>query len=466
MKSKSKFVNTMRQKDARTANYAVTNSTSLNSIVDLFFIAGASRTMTEYEIIKMLERSWVEDALLTLKVMFWASDIRGGAGERRFFKIALKWLETRDKATLVSNLSNIPVYNRWDSLFHLDVNEIYGVVKSALDDKNGLCAKWMPRKKQYDNFAYKFREHFELSPKQYRNLIVGISKTVEQKMCKKEWNKIEYKKVPSCAMNKYRSAFNKNDEERFNMFIEKVEKGEEKIHADAIFPYQIYQAVNNSEEKKSIIAQWNALPNYMEDTDYQILPVCDVSGSMEMMNGLPMAISVSLGIYLSERNRSIFKDAFITFSGNPKMQYLKGDLISRIKQLETADWDMNTDLNKVFKLILIRAQEDKLLSKDMPNMILIISDMEFDMCGNLTNYENIKQKYTNAGYKIPKIIFWNVNGRTGNVPVNSSKKNVALVSGASPSIMKSILNGKDFSPKGIMLETVTSKRYEAIKLAE
>lgn len=462
MESVSKLVNAVRQKDERTFNNAVTNSTSLNSIVDLFFIAGASRTMPEDEIVKMLAKSWVEDSLLTLKTIFWAGDIRGGAGERRFFRIALKWLNNNFKDSLNKNISLVSYYNRWDSLFGLDNEKVFDLVKNGLMiEKNRLLSKWMPRKKQYNNFASKFRKKYNLGFKEYRKLIVSLSKTVEQDMCSKKWDSIEYKHVPSVAFNKYRKAFLRNDENRFTMFIEKVKKGEEKIHADAIFPYDIYNSVRNGGDNASIEEQWKSLPNYMQESNERILPVCDVSGSME---GLPLSISVSLGIYLSERNIGIFKDAFITFSSRPTIQFLKGGLVSRMQQLEIADWTMNTDLSAVFRLILNKAISSKISQNEMPTMILIISDMEFDQCGELTGYEDIVNQYTYSGYKIPKVVFWNVNGRSRNVPVSSKIKNVALVSGASPSIMKSILSGKDFTPKGIMLETLTNERYSNIIL--
>jgi len=461
MESTAKLVNVTRQKDALTANQAVTNSTSLNSVVDLFFIAGASRNMTTESIDNMLEKAWIEDSLLTLKIIFWAGDIRGGAGERRFFRTALSWLNFRFKEVFDKNFKQVPEFNRWDSLFNFQEKQVLDFIYKALQDKNALCAKWMPRKKQYKNLASIFRKTFKLSPKEYRKMLVELSDTVEQKMCSKTWGEISYKTVPSVAMNKYRNAFTKNDESRFNMYIESVTKGEEKINAGAIFPYQIYKSIRcatsvNKVNEKAIIAQWNALPDYMAESKEQILPVCDVSGSMY---GLPIEISVSLGLYLSERNKGIFKDAFITFSGNPKMQYLKGDLVSRANQLERADWGINTDLNKVFKLVLDRAIAENLDEKDMPTMLLIISDMEFDECGKLTNYEALVQDYENAGYKLPKIVFWNVSGRQGNVPVSSKTKNVALVSGASPSIMISILGGKDFSPYGVMKTTLNSERY-------
>jgi hypothetical protein len=462
MESPSKLINVTRQKDALTANAAVTNSTSLHGVVDLFFIAGAARTMSVAEIESMLERAWAENNLLTLKCIFWAGDIRGGAGERRFFRVALTWLEKYYKNTLIQNLKEIPHFNRWDSLFHLNAEEVLELVYIALTkDKDALCAKWMPRKKQYSDFAFKFKTKYGLSPKKYRKLIVNLSKTVEQQMCKKEWQNINYEHVPSVAMNKYRKAFYRNDDSRFTMFIEKVFTGEKKINASTIFPHDIYRSIEREDKEAAINAQWNALPNYMLENNERILPICDVSGSMV---GLPMAISVSLGIYLSERNSGIFKNAFVTFSENPKIQYLQGTLTQRARQLEKAAWDMNTNLNKVFSLILDKAVENHLDEKDMPTTILIISDMEFDSCGVLTNYEAILEKYNKAGYQIPKIVFWNVNGRSGNVPVNAKQKGVALVSGASPAIIKSVLSGKDFSPEGIMIETLNNERYSSLKI--
>ncbi len=186
MKSPSKLVNEARQKDDLTANLAVTNSTSLNNVVDLFFIAGASRNMSVEDIHLMLSRAWIEDALLTLRVIFWAGDIRGGAGERRFFKTALTWLEKNSKEILIKNLCYVPVFNRWDSLFHIDAEEVLELIKKGLTEENGLLAKWLPRKNQYNNFADKVKTYLNLTPKQYRKLIVGLSKTIEQQMCAKE----------------------------------------------------------------------------------------------------------------------------------------------------------------------------------------------------------------------------------------------------------------------------------------
>lgn len=324
-----------------------------------------------------------------------------------------------------------------------------------------LLAKWLSRK------GYEFekvRKYMKLNPKDYRKLIVGLSNTIEQKMCAKEWDSITYKSVPSCAMNKYRKAFLKNDLNRFNEYISLVNEGKEEIKAGVLFPHQLYDAWKRNENKDAVEAQWKNLPDFMSDSTERIMPVCDVSGSM---SGLPMSVSVSLGVYISERNKSVFKDAFITFSDRPKMEYLKGTLYERLRQLESADWGGSTNLEGVYKLILSKAVENRLSEEDMPTKILIISDMEFNYCttnNSDTAFSMIKRMYEQAGYKLPEMIFWNVNGRVGNVPASFNTKGVGLVSGFSPSILKSILQGSIDTPEGLMLRTVMSERYQPITI--
>ena len=222
----------------------------------------------------------------------------------------------------------------------------------------------------------------------------------------------------------------------------------------------------------AIKAMWDNLPNFMEGCKDRILPICDVSGSMY---GTPIEVSVALGCYISERNEGPFKDAFITFSEHPELQILSGDIISRFKQLRRAKWGMNTNLQAVFDLILRRAQETHMTQELMPTKLLIISDMHFDMAvssanywyghtSEPTNFEAIKAKYAAAGYEMPGIIFWNVNGDAGNVPVTMRDQNVGLVSGYSPSILNSVLQAKVLSPMELMLSTVNAERYSVISL--
>ena len=211
----------------------------------------------------------------------------------------------------------------------------------------------------------------------------------------------------------------------------------------------------------TVEAQWKALPNYITGTN-KLLPICDVSGSM---TGTPMEVSIALGIYISERNEGVFKDAFITFSSKPTLEVLKGNLFQRVSQLSKADWEMSTNLEAVFTLVLKKATEAKLKQEDMPETLLILSDMQFNQAtrSDKTAMGMIKKQYKDAGYKLPRIVFWNLRAVDKTFPVQN-KDGVAMVSGFSPSIMKNILQGKDFSPEGIMLDTVMSERYAPITL--
>lgn len=473
MLSNSSLVNELRQNDVLTNNGAVTNSTSLNNILDLFFICGASRTMSEDSIIKMFDAALAENTLLTIKVLFYARDVRSGAGERRFFRICLRHLSNRYNSIYKNVIKYIPEYGRWDDMWcsaDLVNTEVFSVIKTGLDEKNGLLAKWLPRKAKTETkkFYFGLLNYLGLSQKDYRKKIVSLSNTVEQQICSNKWEDVEYNKVPSQAFKNYRKAFLKHDQTRFNLFLESVEKGEAKINANAIYPYQLYNAINlNGSDNKSVELQWNNLPNFMENSKERILPMCDVSGSMGSNNGLPMAMSVSLGIYISERNEGIFKNAFMTFTSKPTMQYLTGSLTQRISQIK-GPVGYDTNFVKAFEVILEKALEKGLTQGELPTMILAISDMEFNSSEvkgkSVTAFQSIKNRYEEAGFQMPKLVFWNVNGRELNVPVSSNTINTALVSGASPSILKSILNGDDFTPVGIMLTTLNSKRYERIAI--
>lgn len=482
--SNSALIDSLRTKNASTANGALTNSTSLSSVLDLFFLAGACRTIDEASIQNSIVKAWAEDALKTLKVIFWAGDIREGAGERRFFKVAVKWLESNHAKVLVKNINagNIQFFNRWDTLFELvtDISVKRAVlkqVKNGLKKGDGLLAKWLPRKKQYNDFGALVREDLGLSPKAYRQKIVKLSETVEQKMADKDWANINYEHVPSVASNKYRKAFYRNDLERFSAFIAAANKGEVKIHAGAIFPYDIYRAIKRGDNDNAVDAQWKNLPNYLEKSGKKMLPVCDVSGSM---SGLPMEISVSLGLYLSERNVGPFKDAFITFSGTPQLQYLNGTLTQRSRQLEQGDWGQNTNLEAVFDLVLNKAVQNKLAQSDLPDTILIISDMEFDtatgekrydyatgryVSKKVTNFDSIRSKFKSAGFEMPSLVFWNVNGRPGNSPVTVNDRDVALVSGSSPAVVKGVLEGSNsITPIDVLNNVIEAERYSVVIL--
>lgn len=464
----NKFVEALRTEDSLTYNGAITHSTSSNACLDLFFLAGACREESDAKIISKLSAAYAEDRVKCLKIIFWAGDIRQGAGERRFFKLALNWLNDNHEEDLLKYLDQVPEFSRWDVLFEINNEKVLDFICGKLkeDKVDGLLAKWLPRKNQYNNLAKKIQNKIGITPKTYRKLLVKNTQVVENKMCEKKWNEIYYPSVPSVALNKYNKAWYRNDKERFEQYIEDVKSGKSKINASSIFPHDIIKkAISNYgisvPLNQAQITQWNNLPNYLEGKTNSIIPVCDVSGSMYCNNKLPITISIALGLYVSERNEGPFKDAFITFSEKPVMQYLKGDINARMQQLAMAEWGNNTNLTAVFNLILDKAIDNKLTQEDMPETILIISDMEFDSCGVMTNMEYIKSKYDEYDLKMPQLVFWNVNGRSGNVPVKMNDKGVALISGASPSILKAVLSN-EIHPIKIMNSVIETNRYSFI----
>ena len=462
------FVNAVQETpvETRTINGMKTNASSMNALVDLFFAIGASRGK---DMTKAFEKAIVANETLALRLLMWARDVRGGAGEREVVRKILTYMEKNHPAALERILPLIPEYGRFDDLLVFQTQtfkeKAYVIIGDALRAGNGLAAKWMPRK---GPIAVEIRNFFGMSPKQYRKSLVALTKVVEQDMCAKRWNMIEYSHVPSLAAARYQKAFNRNDPMGYAKYKSKLATGEAKINANAVYPYDVIKSGKFGGDHAVMQAQWDALPRYIGDE--LVLPMCNVSGSM----GCPvggngnlscMDVCVSLGLYLADKNTGPFKDMFLTFSATPSINVLKGDLRSKLRQLETADWGMNTNLNAAFDEILRVAVKGKVKAADMPKYLLIMSDMEFDRCTRFDDsaMQMIQRKFEAAGYEVPKVVFWNLNARAGNVPVKYNMKNVALVSGFSPSIMTAVLGAKDMSPVSVMLETLNSERYAAIK---
>lgn len=464
-----------------TANGAVTNSTSGNSNVDLFFTAGAARNA---DITPTFAAALSENAEVAGRVLLWTRDVRGGAGERSTFRKLFAYLIENDIERAQRVLARIPELGRWDDVFvamntRLE-SQALAMLEGALENGDGLAAKWIPRKGEVFN---KLRRSMDITPKQLRKTLVSLSSTVEQQMCANDWDNINFEHVPSVASSRYRKAFKRHGVEKYEQYVEAVSKGEAKMNASVIYPYEIlrslkgsgYAYVADSITRKSANAHWESLPNYLEgNTEDRILPVVDVSGSMYTnISGSVQAIdaSVSLGIYLAERLNGPFKDYFMTFSHSPKMRKVTGsDIYDKVDSVLSGDVGYNTDLMKTFRVLLTKARQNDLSEEDMPTKLLIISDMEFDSATQAsyysrsqdrpetTNFEAIRAEYAKYGYRMPKIVFWNVNGRAGNVPVTIRDEHTALVSGFSPSIMKSLLSG-ELSPEGIMNKTVMKDRY-------
>lgn len=373
---------------------------------------------------------------------------------------------------------NINVENAVWSFISEQLNQ--DLINMKLGKPVSLCAKWLSSEntssKQTRELARKTREALGWSSRKYRKTLSALRAyidVVEVKMCAKEFNGIDFQKVPSKALMNYKDAFKKHNKAAWEGYLAKVEKGEAKINAKALFPYELLRAIWSEQDETAIKAldlQWKNQPDWLAENPHKGLVLADCSGSMTSNNMLPLAVSVSLAIYFAERNTGAFQNAFMTFSSNCQLQRLVGsNLKEKAHNLDKEGWCGSTNLQSAFDAILNTAVANKVEEKDMPSVLYIVSDMEFNAaCGTYgqpaTNFDAAKQKYAKAGYKFPRIVFWNVNARNDQFPITEDENGVCLVSGCSPSILKSVLSGKEFNPMAILDETIGQERYNRITL--
>lgn len=471
----SVFTDAMTTKDVLTENGMPTHSTSGKALVDLFFSQGASRNRDDKDIIRMFVRAFGENRELAMRSLFYARDIRGGQGERRFFRVVFRWVAENYPDIARKNISCIPEYGRWDDVLHVSVGT--PIQDSALDfyenalvyEENGLAGKWAPREGKATHDLYKaLRDHMGVTPKQYRKLVVGLSDTVEDKMCANQWGEINYNHVPSQAARIYSDAFLRHDRKRYASYLKAIQdpdRDDVKINANAIFPHEVAKkAITGrvfSSQRQRINAQWDSLPNYVPEGQ-QVIPVCDVSGSM---NGTPMNVSVALGLYLAQRNKGPYRNEVVTFSRTPQFHSLKSDnVVDQLQEIRRIDWSMNTDFELLFKIILERAKENNLSDEDLPSKIIVFSDMQFDRArrgANKTGFEMVSDMYEKSQYTMPQLIFWNLRDSHGK-PVKYHETGTALVSGFSPSIMTHVLSTENMTPSAIVLKTLQDSRYDCV----
>ena len=439
--------------------------TSGNALTDLFFTIGSSRGC---DITESFEAAFCEDPILATKIALWARDVRGGAGERTIGRDVFRLLEKRAPDILSMIMDKIPMLGRIDDLLIFETDEFqtkaFEIIKRELEAGNKLCGKWLPREKSANKrMATKLRAYLGLSPKQYRKLLVDNTDVVETNMCANQWASIEFSKVPSVAASRYQLAFNRHAPEEYKQYRDGLVSGETKVNAGALYPYDIIKAIKHGGDEVVSSAQWEALPNYIGDAN--IFPVVDVSGSMESLVGSNtnlqcVDVAVSLGLYCSEKVSGPFRDHFITFSERPTMVELHGNLIERYQQLGQADWGYSTNLEAIFKLLFDFIVDHEVARHEIPNILLILSDMQFDQAttSNYTAFEMIQDKFEKAGYPMPMIVFWNLSSYD-TVPVSFDNKGTAMVSGFSPVIMKSVLRAERFTPVDIMMDTINDPRY-------
>lgn len=509
-----------------TENGALGYATTGSKFVDAMFSLPEFRRCDEEHVKHVWRDLYYEDMDLAILFLFYVGDIRGGAGERDTFRSMFKAFCEIDP--IAKNfICYISYYSRWDIVLDLlGINDsiddtIVDIVKmqfyhdidvvvSKKNESISLLAKWLP---SYNTSSYETKKKAILVAKKcfnldlvnpsdqktYRKMISTVRKALkltETAMASNKWTEIDYSAVPSKAILKYKNAFNKHDPSRYHEYLEKVANGEEKINASVAYPSDIvYKYIYDhrtglfllDEEDLTLEEMWKALPQY-DFGDKDILAVVDGSGSMlthvgkgTKMNALSVAFS--LGIYFADHNHGPFKDTFITFSHDPHIvKFNEGSsLKKKIDRLLEEDDINNTNVEKVFELILDTAIKNDYKQEDLPGAICVITDMEFDLSQSVAAYnyypdfsadfselsqkrlfDEIADRYNKAGYKLPKVIFWNVNSRTNTIPICENELGVSLVSGYSTHILKMVLSNQ-LDPFELVKETLMSDRYSLIK---
>ena len=512
------FMNAVRQTLNNEYNVSVTENgaigyrTTGKELLDLNFAVASLRKMSDAEVTKRFRKAFCEDQILAMKWLFYARDARQGIGERRLFRVILKDLVESNPEMVIPVINLIPEYGRYDDMWCLLDNTesakvIYQIVDKQLkqDWENmaakkpiSLIAKWMPSinasSTKTKEYGKKLCKALKMTEREYRKSLSKLRKyldVVEVKMSDKNWSEIKYEAVPSRANLIYNSAFLRNDETRRREYLSKLEKGETKINASTLFPHDIVHkymtgsmwSARLNPKDATIEALWKALPDTVQGCGNTIV-VADGSGSMttrvDNNSGVTaLEVANALAIYFAEHSSGQFKDKYITFSERPQFvdfsncKSLHAKLQTALAHHEVA----NTNIEKVFDLILTTAINNHMSQEDLPQNVLIISDMEFDgctSCGNSSRWERkrptqklfdvIAQRFTDAGYKMPRLVFWNVASRTGTIPVKENELGVALVSGFSVNVAKMVMSGKT-DPFECLLETLNSERYAPVEEA-
>jgi len=481
-----------------TENGAVTHKTTRSDLLDMFALCGAYRNRSDEDCITAFKKALMENETYAMKCLFYLRDIRGGQGERRFFKVCLRWLADSYPEIARRNLRLVPEYGRWDDLYCFEGTqlepEMFAFIKEQLtldfDCKTpSLLAKWLKSENassfETKRLGDKTRIAMGMNHRQYRKTLSMLRERiniVERLMSENRWDEIEFDKIPSRAGLIYKNAFARRDliKEKYEQF---AKDSTTTVNAEVLNPVDIAKRIYNTrgwslrrEFSDTDIAMfqkyWDNLKDYYNGRKENGLAVVDVSGSMW---GQPLCAAVSMGAYIAERNNSPFKNHFITFSDRPELVRFEGtDIVDKFYRAAEADWGMSTNIEAVFDLLLTTAVDNNIRAKEMPETIYIFSDMEFNRCmkdyhlkgwhslsedGINTLIERKAIEWKNYGYQIPKLIFWNLDARSQNIPAIGP--GFSYVSGFNMNMVECILSGKD--GYDLMMEKLDSERYSPIK---
>lgn len=461
-----------------TENGALTYDSTQSKLLDLFALGGAYRSRSDEDCVQLFKEAFEEDWFNAIRCLFYLRDCRGGQGERRFFRTCYKWLACNHTGIAMKYLRHIAFYGRYDDYFELFDTPVEDamieLIKEqltidVLSSRPSVLAKWMPSENassaKTKHKARKLRNAFGYNSKTYRKILSSMRQRIrvlERTMSSGQWDDIEFDKVPSVAGLRYAAAFRRHCEERYTEFMSSKDS---KVNASVLTPYDcVHYVMNNSYDYDHTVAQkyWDNLTDYIQGAAFDGIAVVDTSGSMW---GTPIEVAISLGLYCAEKCSGPYKDKFITFSSKPQLVKITGNNIGeKIVNMECASWGMNTNVEAVFDLILRTAIANKCNQSDIPQNVIIISDMEFDSCSTTKSngleslFESMEKKYQQYGYTMPKLVFWNVHAIHDNIPTINGK--AKFVSGFSPSIFNSVIADK--SAYEVMMDVLNSQRYTFI----
>ena len=471
-----------------TENSALAHRSTGSKVYDLFAFGGAYRHRSIEDCILLFKNAFDEDPDLALKCLFYIRDCRGGQGERRFFRVCIHWLAQTHPVFLIPLIKYIPEFGRWDDVFelfgtHLENDACSLIVRQLTKDMVdcydkkaiSLLAKWMPSENAHSQAAKRkaevIRKYLQASKKEYRQMLSSLRahlRVLERLMSENQWDEIEFDKIPSKAGMIYRNAFARKDiiREKYLAFMKDKNT---KVNAGTLYPYEIVKRVSGNVlldeiERNAVNKYWENLPDYFNGESSSMLCVVDTSYSM---HGLPIEVAISLGLYTAERMKGDFANYFISFSREPRLVSIEGiDFVDKVRRIKSKVIMENTNLTKVFDLLLTIGRIDRVKQEDMPKTIVVISDMEIDQGSTWrdgmsikTEMERMREKWESYGFHMPKLVYWNVDARHNTIL--DKDDGVSDVSGCSPVIYKSILTGK--TGFDLMLEALLSERYKEIK---
>jgi hypothetical protein len=490
---------------AFTENGAASLETTGDARVDLFF--KLVRNLEGNNLLTMVDKAWDEDALDTMRILFHGRDCRGGKGDRKPFLQAMTHIANSHPEWVSANLKNIPLYGRWLDMIELFADlsdahrkEVVDIISDQLAEdltavetaaaavpnapavSISLLAKWFPTEgKKWDRVkalrkqvciriagmsGSRGNEHLR---KVYLTPLRTHLNIVEHLMCTNQWDKIDYSKVPSCAITRLKKAFAKHDEERYKAWLQSVREGKSKINTSVTYPHDLvrqymdhYTGLDATTEE-----QWKSLvARYADDVRLQdMCVVSDVSGSM---SGTPMEVSIALGILIATVCKGPFHKKLITFHEQPTLfDFGRHEtLYDTVQAVAEMPWGGNTNLQRVIDLVLNTVDKD-VPDMPVPGTLLILSDMQFDTAmgvhgSSISNFKAIKEKFAASKKKVPNIVFWNLRGDTRDSPVTATTDGVTLLSGFSPALLKLVVDGVKMTPYTTMRAAIDDERYEPV----